>query len=163
MGNKPSFIMLVGMPASGKSTFIKQVIEPFFGDKSFDFVVISSDNLIEEYAESVGKTYDEVFAEYASTANKMMMENARKAFRKNRDVIWDQTNLTVTSRAKKLRMVPRDYQKLAVYFQIHSLDVWKDRLAGRPGKTIPENVIESMSKSLVTPTEKEGFDNVKWI
>jgi hypothetical protein len=37
-----------------------------------------------------------------------------------------------------------------------------DRMANRPGKTIPDSVIESMMDSFVRPVLDEGFDTVRY-
>jgi hypothetical protein len=37
---------------------------------------------------------------------------------------------------------------------------WQHRLASRPGKTIPANIVESMMDSFVMPTVEEGFERV---
>jgi hypothetical protein len=39
---------------------------------------------------------------------------------------------------------------------------WQHRMASRPGKTIPDSVIESMMDSFVRPALDEGFDTVRY-
>ena len=49
-------IMAVGVPASGKSTFL--------GVYSKHYKIISSDNIIEDIAKSLNITYDEAWPQY---------------------------------------------------------------------------------------------------
>jgi hypothetical protein len=56
-------------------------------------------------------------------------------------------------------MVPKHYQKVAVFFPVPA-DL-KQRLANRPGKSIPEPVMLSMINQLEPPSKDEGFDEVR--
>ena len=146
----PNLYMLVGVPGSGKSTWIK--------NNKHDAVVLSTDNYIERYAMKTGKTYNDMFKELIDVATNEMGRDLEYAVKNNRDIIWDQTNLTVKSRKGKLNKIPKDYKKVAVYFSVPK-DL-RDRLASRPGKTIPEPVIISMINQLQPPTKEEGFDEI---
>jgi predicted kinase len=76
-----------------------------------------------------------------------------------RNIIWDQTSTTVKSRKKKFDMLP-DYYHIAVIFETPSRLELKRRLASRPGKEIPDAVIEGMLASFQMPTEAEGFKEI---
>jgi predicted kinase len=146
------FYMLVGLPGTGKSTFCNQL------NIDREFTVISSDDIMEMIGKRYHFTYNELFSDITySFSEKMMFNIARLAIERNDRIIWDQTNLTVKSRAKKLAMIPKHYLKHAVVFNIP--DDWETRL-NRPGKTIPTNVLETMKQSFQMPTEAEGFDLV---
>lgn len=145
--------MLVGVPASGKSTWVRQ-------NKDTNTLVASSDDFIEKQAEKAGTTYSDVFDTFIKAANTYATETARKAFSDNMDLIWDQTNLTRNGRKQKLKMIPKEYKKVAVFFPTPHEDVLKKRLAGRPGKNIPDYVITSMSKTIEKPSKDEGFDEI---
>jgi predicted kinase len=146
--------MLIGVPASGKSTWR----EKYKGDA----LVVSSDDLIEEYAKSQSKTYNEVFKEQIKIANKIVMENVQAAFAADQDVIWDQTNLTKKSRASKLAMVPEHYRKTAVFFAIPLEEEWQRRLNSRPGKSIPSYVLDSMVELMEMPEQDEGWHTIDY-
>ena len=68
----PTIYMLIGVPASGKSTWVEQ--------NKGNALVISTDNLIEAYAANLGKTYNEVFKEQIKIATKIALEHAEAAF-----------------------------------------------------------------------------------
>jgi predicted kinase len=146
----PTLYMLVGVPGSGKTTWIK--------NNKHDAVVLSTDNYIERAAEKHGKTYSEVFQDTIGYATEQMEKDLLQAVRNERDIIWDQTNLTAKARKSKLSRVPKSYKKVGVYFSVPQ-DL-RDRLASRPGKTIPEPVILSMINQLQPPTKEEGFDEI---
>ena len=148
----PTLYMLVGVPASGKSTWAK--------NNRDSALVASSDDYIEQQAEKLGTTYSDVFDKFIKAANTHAIETARKAFSDKLDLIWDQTNLTKTGRRNKLKMVPKDYKKVAVFFPTPHEDVLKKRLGSRQGKTIPDYVVTSMIKTIEKPTKDEGFDDI---
>lgn len=148
--------MLIGVPASGKSTWIKSQ------DWTKDMPVVSSDRFIDEYAEKEGKTYNEVFKEYAPTAMRLMDNQVLICQANGTDVIWDQTNTSAKSRAKKLAMLPK-YEKIAVVFRTPEPEEHARRLASRPGKNIPEHVMRSMIDNLEMPSEEEGFKEIWYV
>lgn len=147
--------VLVGVPGSGKSTWIKNQIW------ALGLPVISTDSFVEQYAYNQGKTYSEVFEEYMPTAVKLMAEQVVFYRDNNVDIIWDQTSTTVEARAKKIRMLP-DYYKIAVVFKTPEPAELARRLASRPGKNIPDHVSEVMASQLKNepPTLEEGFDEI---
>lgn len=142
--------MMIGVPGSGKTTWIK--------NNKHNAVVLSTDDYIERVAEKQGKTYSEVFKDAIGPATDQMEKDLIQAVRNERDIIWDQTNLTAKARKGKLSRIPKSYRKVAVYFSVPQ-DL-RDRLANRPGKVIPEPVIISMINQLQPPTKEEGFDEV---
>jgi predicted kinase len=144
---------LVGVPASGKSTWIKNQ------DWTADCVVVSTDEFVEAHAESVGSTYSAVFDEYMPTAVKLMADKVVKAREAGKDIIWDQTSTTEGARRRKFAMLP-DYEHIAVVFKTPDAEELKRRLESRPGKNIPTHVIVQMIKGFSIPTEDEGFKEI---
>ena len=133
-----TFYMLVGLPGTGKSTWVSNYVK----NSGSKVQIISTDDIIESIAEKHSFTYNDIFGDITySFAEKMMYKIANITFKKDLHnvVIWDQTNLTTGTRSKKLRLVPPEYYRIAVYFGIPNN--WEERL-NRPGKTIPSHVIE---------------------
>jgi len=149
----PKCYQLVGIPGSGKSTWVDNQ------DWALTCAKVSTDKWVEIYAKEVGRTYSEVFTDFMPTAVELMAKEVVVAREMNRDIIWDQTSTTVASRAKKFRMLP-DYEHIAVVFQTPEQDELKRRLKSRPGKVIPKRVIETMIESWEDPTEEEGFTQI---
>jgi predicted kinase len=150
---KPVVYVLVGVPGSGKSTWIKNQTW------ALGLTVASTDNFIEDYAKKQGKTYSEVFDEYMPTAVDLMSTVVVHAREHGHDIIWDQTSTTVKSRARKFRML-RDYEHIAVVFKTPERDELDARLASRPGKNIPQEVVSSMISTFELPTKEEGYKEV---
>lgn len=146
---------LVGVPGSGKSTWIKDQIW------ALGLTIVSTDAFVEDYARAQGKTYSEVFTDYMPTAVTLMAEQVVRARELGHTVIWDQTSTTIASRAKKFRMLP-DYEHIAVVFRTPEHTELMRRLSSRweSGKIIPEHVIASMISSWEEPTEEEGFKEI---
>lgn len=148
------FYVLVGVPGSGKTTWVNQ--QAFNTDHT---VYVSSDMFVERYAQQVSKTYTEVFAEYMPQAINEMMDAVFYALENRYDIIWDQTNTSVASRRKKLKYVPEGYEKIAVVFPTPDPATHKEWL-NRPGKEIPEEIVQDMIARFEMPTLAEGFDKV---
>jgi predicted kinase len=144
---------LVGVAASGKSTWIKNQ------DWALGLTIVSTDAFVEDYARSQGKTYSEVFKDYMPRAVELMVEQVVRARELGHTIIWDQTSTTIASRAKKFRMLP-DYEHIAVVFQTPDEEEHQRRLATRPGKIIPEAVLFDMVWNFEMPTEEEGFKEI---
>ena len=144
---------LVGVPASGKSTWIKNQ------EWAADCVVVSTDEFVEAHAQEVGSTYSEVFDDYMPTAVKLMADKVVEAREADKDIIWDQTSTTKKSRVRKFNMLP-DYQHIAVVFKTPDRTELDVRLSGRPGKHIPKRVVDSMIASFEMPDTAEGFIQV---
>jgi len=164
--NKCSFTMLVGIPGSGKSTYCRQQVNSY---------VISLDRLIEGTM-SYDETYIQAFQRVRGNGDLKIID--RNMFtigyimaymmpevdeNKRIPIIWDQTNLTVKTRARKIGLFSPDYwHRKAIVFNL-SDDEWQkryDHRAATEGKTIPKFVIEGMVKSFQMPTLDEGFDEI---
>jgi predicted kinase len=147
--------VLVGVPGSGKSTWIKKQ------NWMLGLPVVSTDAFVEDYARKQGKTYSEVFEEYMPIAVKLMANQVLICQANKLDLIWDQTSTTIATRAKKLRMLP-EYYKIAIVFKTPETAELQRRLASRPGKNVPWDVVSKMAQQLETepPTLEEGFDEI---
>lgn len=148
----PTAYILVGVPGSGKSTWVsnQKWLE--------NCVVTSTDKFVDEYAISKNKTYSEVFNAFMPKAIEYMLEEVREAYEANSDILWDQTSTTIASRAKKIKML-KGYRKIAVVFKTPEPAEHKRRL-NRPGKDIPAYVMKSMIEGFEMPTLAEGFDEI---
>jgi predicted kinase len=149
----PKCYQLVGVPASGKSTWIDTQ------DWALSCAKVSTDKWVEIYAREVGRTYSQVFADFMPTAVDLMAKEVIAAREIGRDIIWDQTSTTLASRARKFNMLP-DYEHIAVVFKTPEHTELMQRLMSRPGKEIPEHVITGMIASWEEPTLDEGFTQV---
>lgn len=153
-------IMLIGVPGCGKSTFSSSLISK---DSKNKFLIASTDEFFENKAIEDGITYNNAMKKYNfKDAEKLYKEKIKIAIDNNFCLILDQTNCSIKSRGKKLRSIPNDYYKIAVFFHINQKTLEK-RLQARldsTGKFISESVIKSMQENLSNPTFNEGFDSI---
>jgi predicted kinase len=149
----PKLYMLIGVPGSGKSTWVNQQ------DWTQDCAIVSTDRYVEEHAQQQGQTYSEVFEAYMPIAVRLMTNQVLIAQANHRDIIWDQTSTTLASRTRKFNMLPK-YYAIAVVFATPKPEELARRLTSRPGKTVPPEVIERMISDWEEPTLDEGFKEI---
>lgn len=143
---KPKLFLLCGLPCSGKSTYSKQ--------SEFDqFTHLSTDAYIEQVANLEHKTYNEVRKDTIKEAAKVFYGLMCYAATRNKNVLIDQTNLTVATRKLKLDLF-KHHEPTIVFFNT-PFEIIEERNC-RPGKTIPESVLFSMQQSLEIPTQEEA-------
>ena len=148
---------LIGVPGAGKSTWIKNQTW------ALGMPVVGTDMYVEMEAHRQGKTYSEVFDEYMPIAVRLMVNHALTCQSNRLDFIWDQTSTTVKSRARKFNtLLPSQYEHIAVVFKVPEPDELVRRLASRPGKNIPADVMENMIKDFEPPSLDEGFKEI-WV
>lgn len=151
----PIMYMLIGLPASGKTTWMNSNL-------TTDVVIISSDLYIDQYAESVGKTYSQVYHECINRANSTSIALFFKSLREGKSIVIDRTNLSKKVRQSYLKKIPTGYKKIAVVFEIPEA-LRESRHINRAkitGKDVPEEVINSMRKAYTFPSVDEGFDDI---
>ena len=148
--------MLIGLPGSGKSTFIQHL-------NNSNYVVLSTDNILTEWGAEKGLNYNEAFKKFPFKQVEAEFKRRYKAALKDKkDIILDQTNLTQKSRTRKLTQVPIEYQKIGIVFKINKeeLDRRLKKRAIEEGKSIPEHVMKQMAASFSYPSKSE-FDEIK--
>jgi predicted kinase len=154
----PKVYFLIGVPGVGKSSWVAK--QPFDWNKT---VIASTDNYIERHASSQGRTYNDVFSDTIKDAGKHLTNTVNDAIDSNLDIIWDQTNVTVNSRKRKIAMIPANYEKIAIVFLPPDIAELYQRLKNRPGKSIPQRVVLQMLDDFQIPTKDEGFDDIRII
>jgi predicted kinase len=153
----PEAIFLVGIPCSGKSTYVEKLKKMKYWENA---VVLSTDAYIEKEAQRMGLTYNQIFDDVIGDATRELELQLNMAKDKGKNIIWDQTNLSVKSRRKKLLKIPSFYARGVIYFEI-SLEEALERNNHREGKFIPESILKRMYHQLEIPTKNEDFDYVE--
>ena len=105
---KPKALFLIGVPGSGKSTFRATLPK--------DFVILSTDDVFDRLAKEHGMTYTQAFHKLGFKIPQAEFDAAfQEAIANNRNIVIDQTNMSVAARAKKLRLIPDHYWKVRRY------------------------------------------------
>lgn len=150
----PKCTILVGVPGSGKSTWLRS---------QYNYYVASTDNIIEQIAGGFDMTYNEGFKDLINFAEKVMWKELETFAKMGWNIAIDRTNLTAKSRKRFIDFLkPYGYEFDAVVFQTPEAEEWKRRL-DRPGKTIPPHVLESMADNFEIPLMSEGFAKITFI
>ena len=152
----PERVMLCGIPCSGKSTYVNKLLTYEYWENSS---ILSTDNYIEEQAKRLGMTYNEVFQDCIDEATRQLEMSFVRAKEEGKRIIYDQTNLSIKTRKKKLTKVPSIYKRTVVWFQVDLEEALK-RNETREGKFIPESILKRMYHQFEVPTLEEGFDFV---
>jgi len=152
----PECVFLCGIPCSGKSTYVNELKKIPFWENA---VVLSTDAYIEKQAQRMGMTYNQIFDDVIDDATRELELELNMAKDKGKNIIYDQTNLTVKSRRKKLLKIPSFYARGVIYFEV-SLEEALKRNENREGKFIPESILKRMYHQFEVPTLEEGFDFV---
>lgn len=160
--NQPFFTLLVGLPASGKSTFTK------LAQESLSIVVVSTDNMIDEWAAAHGMTYSEAWDKCPMKEfNRRFQEEIELALIEEKNIFIDRTNMAAKTRKSFLNKVNeygledgKAWTKFAIKFDIPDklLQERLDARAAATGKYIPPGVIKQMTAAYMPPTKSEGLD-----
>jgi predicted kinase len=153
----PKLYMLIGLPYSGKSTWLRKQIASRINP---GFTVLDTDSHIEGIAKEQGLSYGDIFNSTIKYSEKLMYSKLAQAIANNFDIYWDQTNLTARSRAKKLAKIPDNYEKIAVVFGEPNPVELIHRIGKRNDKVIPKNVVDNMRYTYENPTQSEGFTKI---
>ena len=147
------FIMLVGLPGSGKSTYAKELLS---NDPSYSY--FSSDSIRKE------RYGDENIQGDASQIFSIMQNRTLDALKKGWSVIYDATGIKRKDRLGILNRV----KSLKMDIQCECHIVWArfetciERNNNRE-RVVPEEVIWRMAKQFQTPWYDEGWDEIKVI
>lgn len=147
--NKVKFVMLCGLPASGKSTYCEQY------KYNKDWVVLSSDAIRAELLgdESDQSKNEEVF--------KILHSRVKENLRNGKNVVYDATNL---SRKNRVHFISDELkgiycEKICVLFAT-PFELCCARNYARD-RQVPESAMVRTYKNFQTPTIYEGWDDVQ--
>lgn len=154
--SRPIYIVLSGLPGSGKTTFVADILNKWRHPKP---VIVSTDDYIQAIADAKGSNYSAEFKRLVADAETYAKATRQDALQNRRDIIHDQTNLNAKSRMKRIASVPPEYLKVCVLVACKESER-QERLSRRFGKFIPPEIDSSMRTSQEPVSEKEGFDIV---
>lgn len=148
----PRLWVMVGVPGSGKSTYVRAQL----GDKWR----ICLDDLrfmlsMDPYAPSLQPVA--VALEEACLRTLLGGLNGRR-----RDVVIDATNVTRARRRRYLKLAAEYGVPAVAVFMQCDLEVAMERNRSRP-RPVPDEVVERMYANLQPPDVSEGFADVIWV
>ena len=138
--NLNKFIMLVGLPNTGKTTYAKQYV---FGNK--DTVIVSYDILEVREFGYLKRLVDDKSSIIIDKAKKEIVDNLKKGY----SVIYNERNLTREGRKNIISYVKEDIKDVeidCVYFK---------------KKFVSSHWLLNESENIEPPCIIEGFDNIE--
>ncbi len=143
--------VMVGIPGSGKSTVANTIIAE---DKN-EAIWVSTDKIREELGSA---TYD---ASLNSEVFGRAFTQTSHALKEGKDVVFDATSISVSSRIALVRRFHNLAKCVAVYVSA-PIEVCKERNAQR-SRSIPNDIIDRMARFFTAPTYDEGFSEIIYV
>lgn len=140
-------MVMVGLPASGKSTYAKKIaIEE-------NAIILSSDKLREELYGDINDS--EHNTEVFSELHRRIKENLEQG----KNVIWDSTNINY----KKRQAFLKELKRLDITKECHLMATPYElciKQNKQRDRQVPEDVIRRMYKNIYVPQMYEGFNEI---
>lgn len=148
--NRPSLILLVGIPGSGKTTYAEKYIE-----EHPNTIHLSSDKIRAELwgNEAIQGDNNEVFS--------LMQSRAIEALNNGQNVVYDATNITRKDRSYIIALCPK-FAKIECHIIWAPIETCIERDAERK-RTVGKEVIDRMLKRFQAPYFDEGIHEIKII
>ena len=146
--NRPTLVLLVGIPGSGKTTYAKNYIE-----QTPNIIHLSSDAIRKELYgdENIQGNPADVFS--------LMQTRAVEALNNGIHVVYDATNITRKDRASIIDICPK-FAQIECHIIWAPIETCIERDANRE-RTVGKAVINRMLKKFQAPFYDEGIDEIK--
>lgn len=143
----PEFNMIIGLPGSGKSSYVKKFL------LNDNCVYLSSDVIRMEMFGFEDQTQnDKVF-------NKMKNDTI-SALSLGKDVVYDATNISKKRRQNIIKLAKETGAKINGYLLCTPIPVVLERNITRTERKIPWDKLVQMIQTIEVPMYYEGFDNI---
>lgn len=166
--SKPVCMLMIGMPASGKSTFLRKLESLINQDDNVMLPIESVDDQAEIAAKKLGLNYtdfmDQNYSKVISGYLNNIDNNIQKYTEEGVGFIVDQTLLTKQFRNNRMKNA-QNFFKIGISFEIERGELdrrLKDRHE-KTGKSIPTDVLDRMRGQYERPSILEGFDELIFI
>lgn len=149
--------ILCGLPGSGKSTWRETFVNSL--PSSVSKYVVSTDDIVEEFAEASKQLYAETWLQMREQLEPMLM--AQMCVATQHDVVViDSTNLTLNKRTRIRQILGPDYKYFVVDFTGVGMPTILQRNKERAakGRNLPLEVLHSMDMLMEPPSPTK--DNV---
>ena len=152
---KPFVVILVGIPLSGKDTFLRTL-------KHLDYIEISRDKILLEIANT-----EDYRQAYSLVDSKIIDKELNRQIihygSLNKNIIANMTHLKAKRRISTLIRFNKEYYKIAIVFPIITKDdfsVRNDKRNKEEKKIISIKLYDEMVNLFELVNEEEGFDKV---
>lgn len=150
---RPMITVMVGIPCSGKSTWVDSHRD------GYD-IILCRDDIVMELSDT--EDYNEAFETVDQKAvDNLFNQRLDDAIASDKNILVDRTHVSKKSRNKLMARVPRKYVKEAVVM-LTGWDTINTRNATRINKSLPQEVLLKMAKGFSIPMFDE-FDFVQHI
>ena len=148
MNKQQTVYMMIGIPGSGKSTWIREHLEQ-------SWVVLSPDAILENRYnyEWTPDRAAEAWAESYQRFGYFLLQG--------RTMVWDATFTSPIIRSAILHTAKGAGYRVVAVFCDTPIEVCIERNASREREPVPQSTIIRMAENLVPPTQEEGFDTVQ--
>lgn len=159
MLKQPFIIFLVGLPCSGKSTFVDSFLTPWLAKQETYADILSSDDIISHVAAVSKTTFSSVYSNLVNDATNIIDSRLSLSSYMKLNIVYDQFNLTRKTRKQKLELLnyKTDYFKIAITFN-ENHDVISKRNENRTGRAVKSSLIKDLSNRFSPVIAEEGFD-----
>ncbi len=151
---KPEAFVMVGLPGSGKTTWIQ--------DNLGQYDIACSDDFVKERAQKEGITYAEALKKHHKTTSAMMKERVAALIAARKPFIWDQVNLFRKERQAIYKLLSPTHKVVFVCFLV-PFDICMKRNLERGNKTgqlISENRMKLLARKATFPNKEEPCDRI---
>lgn len=148
--------IMVGLPASGKSTYVEQNAP----EGSF---IVSRDTIVEALGDGI--TYEERWNSVdQKEVDRVLQHVFSKAKRESNNVFIDMTHLSAKSRRRSLSIFGKEWKKNCVVMlpSLTKLEQNSTTRKNTTGKFVGNDVVLQMMKNFSCPSYGEGFHNINW-
>ena len=147
---KGMLIVTVGLPGSGKTSWVKEFIEEN-QDKIID--IISSDKIREEVFNDIEDQ------NHNSEVFDLMKRRTKESLSQGHVAIYEATNISSKRRRALLKELNKYYDKAICLFKYKRLSNCQIDNEKRD-KEVPSDVIDRMYRNFEVPHKNEGFDEI---
>lgn len=163
----PVYIMLSGLPCTGKSTWRQKMLSrlnelriPVTVHSADDLAFVIRDEMNQRHRHSPPLTYADILTTYRPMLENRFKEAVLQSRKQSGVIILDRTYLTTQKRSEVLTLIPSS-EVHVLSFTIKNQEAWQENLNKRNDKEaekkITPEIINYLNKDRSNPELAEGF------